>query len=244
MSRERLDPSVDFVEVEAEPKHPEQFRNERVRVYVCTIPPGECTLFHRHTMDTVYIVLSGGTLRTKNAPNRGRSPTTFPRSFPIPARARLGIQTVFGGVSTLKPPRYFITLSGRREAIHRVSASRRNAGDVRLLGIELRHGIDAGGKSLELARPFKKECVVGSFSIFRLALRPGESTGELSLSRPALFVCVAGSAEIAQTPGSIEAGDSSISKTLTPETTLWVGAAEALAITSRGDAALDLIAIG
>jgi hypothetical protein len=53
---------VHCVEVENEPTHPELFRNEWVRVYAGILAIGNCTLFHRHTRDTLYVTLRDASL--------------------------------------------------------------------------------------------------------------------------------------------------------------------------------------
>jgi len=58
--------STGYVEVTKESLHTEIYKNEQVRVYIATIPPGISTLYHRHSEDTVYIVLEGGTMSMKN----------------------------------------------------------------------------------------------------------------------------------------------------------------------------------
>jgi len=45
----------DYVEVLDEPRHRRCFENDLVRVYDVLIPPGDVSLFHRHTEDTYYI---------------------------------------------------------------------------------------------------------------------------------------------------------------------------------------------
>lgn len=55
----------DYVEVMQEPSHKEVFINDQSRIYLVDIPPGEKTLFHRHSVDTVYIVLSEGWIKLR-----------------------------------------------------------------------------------------------------------------------------------------------------------------------------------
>ncbi|KAK4533410.1 hypothetical protein CCYA_CCYA17G4292 [Cyanidiococcus yangmingshanensis] len=48
---------VHCVEVEDEPSHPELFRTPWVRVYAGILATGNCTLYHRHRRDTLYLTL-------------------------------------------------------------------------------------------------------------------------------------------------------------------------------------------
>jgi hypothetical protein len=48
------------VPVEQEPRHRIVFQNKNVRIYDALIPPGDLTLFHTHSFDTVNVVVSGG----------------------------------------------------------------------------------------------------------------------------------------------------------------------------------------
>jgi hypothetical protein len=48
------------VPVEKEPYHRIVFQNQNVRIYDILIPPGEATLFHTHSFDSVSVAVSGG----------------------------------------------------------------------------------------------------------------------------------------------------------------------------------------
>ena len=47
----------DFVEVHDEPRHRFRFTNDVAWVYDVLIPPGDITLYHRHTEDTLYVAI-------------------------------------------------------------------------------------------------------------------------------------------------------------------------------------------
>jgi hypothetical protein len=49
---------ISFVEVRDEPRHRHRFENDFVRVYDVLIPPGDTTLYHRHTEDTLYVAIA------------------------------------------------------------------------------------------------------------------------------------------------------------------------------------------
>ncbi len=53
------------VPVEQEPRHRVVFQNQTVRIYDCLIPPGDITLFHTHSFDSVTVVVSGGKARNE-----------------------------------------------------------------------------------------------------------------------------------------------------------------------------------
>ena len=56
---------IDWVEVNDEPNHVEQFRNDAVRVYEARIDPGTATLYHHHSLDTIYVIMAGGRFRSE-----------------------------------------------------------------------------------------------------------------------------------------------------------------------------------
>jgi quercetin dioxygenase-like cupin family protein len=49
------------IPVQLEPHHHPKFQNQYVRVLDVVIPPGESTYFHKHTYDSVAVVIAGGT---------------------------------------------------------------------------------------------------------------------------------------------------------------------------------------
>jgi quercetin dioxygenase-like cupin family protein len=62
------------VPVEQEPRHRVVFENKNVRIYDALIPQGDLTLFHTHSFDNVFVVVSGGK-GTNEIP--GKPPTEF-----------------------------------------------------------------------------------------------------------------------------------------------------------------------
>jgi hypothetical protein len=58
-------PQQTAVPVEQEPHHRIVFQNQNVRIYDCFIPPGDQTLFHTHSFDSITIVMVGGKVRTE-----------------------------------------------------------------------------------------------------------------------------------------------------------------------------------
>jgi quercetin dioxygenase-like cupin family protein len=55
----------DPVPVEQEPHHRVVFENQYVRVLDVVVKPGETTLFHKHSLDNVAVILAGTTLRNQ-----------------------------------------------------------------------------------------------------------------------------------------------------------------------------------
>src|SRR5512135_1949951 len=66
------------VPVEQEPRHRVVFQNQTIRIYDCLIPPGDITLFHTHSFDSVTVFVSGGKARNEfvgKPPFEGEPPT-------------------------------------------------------------------------------------------------------------------------------------------------------------------------
>ena len=53
-----MDPVEGWVEVRDEPRHRRRFEDEHIRMYDVLVAPGDTTLFHRHTEDTLYISIN------------------------------------------------------------------------------------------------------------------------------------------------------------------------------------------
>lgn len=53
----------DYVDVRDEPRHRLRFENAYARVYDVLVPPGDTTLYHRHTEDTFYVATGRAELR-------------------------------------------------------------------------------------------------------------------------------------------------------------------------------------
>ncbi len=151
-----------WVEVRDEPRHRRRFENEFVRVYDVLVPPGDVTLYHRHTEDTFYVAVNEATVAdtTWGAPE-----------------ARTG--TAPAGTLLCRPHR-------EKPLIHQVH----NVGvaEMRLIGAEIKATpavtsaapITAAGISLTLERD--------RLRAYELALAPGESTGPVALSCSTLTV--------------------------------------------------------
>lgn len=140
-----------WVEVRDEPRHRHRFEDEFVRVYDVLIPPGDITLYHRHTRDTFYVAVNEATVsdRTLGA-----------------AEARTG--TAPAGTSICRPH----ATKPLTHQVHNVGT-----GDMRLIGAEIKATppvtssapLVAAGHTLVLERD--------PLRVYELALEPGESTG-------------------------------------------------------------------
>jgi hypothetical protein len=185
-----------YVEVARDPTHPEIYKSEHVRVYIAMIPPATSTLYHRHSEDTVYIVLEGGTIRTKNFKGYKRSAIDFPRSFPFYKKIWFAIQNIFTGSVKLPQKLFFFMLNKRHDSIHKASASCRNTTDMRLMGVEIIGRNDHRRPVTLDYNLYKKEYEVDNFSVFFFKLKAGGASGIHSFTFPLFIVCVSGLAKI------------------------------------------------
>jgi len=154
--------SETWVEVRDEPRHRRRFETDLVRVYDVLIPPGDTTLYHRHTEDTFYVAVNEATVRDRTWGEDGE---------------RTG--TALAGSLLCRPHR-------TRPLIHQVS----NLGtaEMRLLGAEIKgstpvasaEALDAPHHTLMLERD--------RLRAYELALGPGESTGAVDYGFAGLTV--------------------------------------------------------
>ena len=143
----------EFVEVRDEPWHRRRFENPHVRVYDVLIPPGDTTLYHRHTEDTLYVGIAEAAVRDQMLGRDGARTGTTP-----------------AGMALWRPHR-------TRPLTHQVQ----NVGtsDMRLIGAEVRstpaqtspRALEARGHELRLENERVR--------IYDLGLAPGETTGSL-----------------------------------------------------------------
>ena len=152
----------EYVEVRDEPRHRRRFEDEHVRVYDVLIPPGDTTLYHRHTRDTMYVAVNEATVRDR----------TWGED-----EARTG--TALAGSAMCRPH-----LS--RPLIHQVH----NAGtaEMRLIGAEIKASpavtsatpLDAPGHVLSLEPD--------ALRLYELTLEAGQSTGDIEYGFSSLTV--------------------------------------------------------
>jgi len=152
----------EWVEVRDEPRHRRRFEDGLVRVYDVLIPPGDTTLYHRHTEDTFYVAVNEATVRNQ----RWQAP-----------EARPG--TVAAGVAMCLPHR-------AKPLTHQVQ----NVGDreMRLIGAEIRDS-PAVTSAEPLSAP--GHTVTGEHDrlrVYELALEPGATTGRIDYGFTSLTV--------------------------------------------------------
>ena len=156
-SRKNERTRLPIVDVADEPNHVEIFRNDRMRAYVATVEPGARTLPHRHSRDTLYVVLAGGRMTTRVLEGKSSGSYVFPRSFPAWRAAWWGMQTALTGSCGMPDGAFFLQTAEGAPISHEVSAPRRNRRAVRMLGVELirrgerRRAAAGGGRDVEYA---------------------------------------------------------------------------------------------
>jgi hypothetical protein len=185
-----------YVEVAEEPMHVEHFKNEHFRLYIATIPPGESTLYHRHSEDTLYIVLDGGLIRNEYYNDKQINRILFPKSVKLLTILYLGLQSVFARHVYFPGKLFFLMANKKRESIHRAITSIENKRNMRLMGIEIFFNpissdpINLNGKS------FKNEFMGNGYSVFTLSLKQNESSSIDQTMVICLLVCLKGKMRI------------------------------------------------
>ena len=154
-----------FVEVHDEPRHRFRYRNDFAYLYDVLIPPGDITLYHRHTEDTLYVAI--GDVHVCNQA--------------LGAEPQDG--TVAKGTTMVMPHR-------TKPLIHQVT----NQGDeaMRLIGAEVLASppvtsdtpLEASGITLEADKP--------RLRAYRVKLEPGETTGPLTCNFSGLLIVISG----------------------------------------------------
>ena len=132
-----LDEQLRFVEVEDEPLHREQCKTGGIRVYRAIIPPGEASMFHRHSKNTVYIVTQGGRIMT--IPLKGHSAgRVLPLTrLSLKRKLLLAVGKLSGKPVRLDTGFSFFMPAGGNGVVHAVRASADNQRPVEIMGVEL-----------------------------------------------------------------------------------------------------------
>ena len=97
-----------YVEVADEPNHVEQFKNQFVRVYMATIPPGAKTLMHRHVENTLYVVIEGGVNSSDEAGKQEKLVVGLPRSTPLSRKLAWATTRLLFGSMRLQRSQFFV----------------------------------------------------------------------------------------------------------------------------------------
>jgi quercetin dioxygenase-like cupin family protein len=227
---------VDFVEVNDEPHHVEQFKNEYVRVYLATIAAGTKTLFHRHVQNTLYIVLEGG-ISGSEEPGKQKQRTGFGRSVGLLRKLAWGLRRIIFG--TMYLPKSTLVMQYHRDfpLTHRVCAATANERPMKLLGIEIfRQAPHAEGLPRGIDG-FVLEYEDREATVHRIRLAAGQATGPRHIGRPSLLVIVAGQGrlqgEAASTP----------TKQLGMGAVRWFGDSETLDLKNLDNAPLEALLV-
>lgn len=158
--------SESFVEVRDEPRHRRRFENTWARVYDVLVAPGDRTLYHRHTEDTLYVSILAARVSDQIF---GAQET---RTADVPA-----------GICICRPHR-------AEPLIHRVGNA--GAGDMRMIGAEVKASpplvaekpLQAPGHELLWETPRLRS--------YRLALAAGRALPELAYGFSGLTVALTG----------------------------------------------------
>ncbi len=204
-----------YVEVTAESLHKEVYAGPYFRAYRVLLSPGQATDYHRHSEDTLYVVIKGGTMRTISFKGERRGPMVFPRSFSLYRKLWLALQNGATGSGYLPDGLSFFMPTRKYPAIHRAVASPHNRSEVYLMGIEIRCGSASRPAPAYAALPWKSEYHHASFGAFALALVPAAVDRIAMPGRHLFAVCTRGLLEIAperacqenRDPRRLSAGD-------------------------------------
>jgi nucleoside-diphosphate-sugar epimerase/quercetin dioxygenase-like cupin family protein len=181
---------VDWVEVNDEPNHVEQFRNDAVRVYEARIDPGAATLYHHHSLDTIYVIMAGGRFRSEE-PVHQKSSTKLGRSVSLPTKLAWGIRRALTGGTLQMPAGTFLMQYHRAHPlVHRVVASSQNAVPIRMLGIELH--ARSHPSLLRTGSGVRLEYADGHARTYRIRRETGEWTDILQPEHGAVLAVTAG----------------------------------------------------
>lgn len=205
---------VEYVEVNDEPHHIEQLRNAYVRVYLATIEPGTCTLYHRHRVNTLYIVTSEGS-STSEEPGNQKQHTGVGRSIPTTTKLTWWAKRKLARTFRLPTGTVLMQYHAKYPLTHRLCAASENDQPIRMLGIELLaapHG-PAGRPPALSALPV--EFHDRQATVYRIELAGGQRTDRLRPRRPGLLVLVSGTAALHLAPGAS-------SQTLIPGAVRWL----------------------
>ena len=157
-------PEERWVEVRDEPRHGQRFENEFARVYDVRIPPGDTTLYHRHTEDTFYVSI---------LPARVRNQTW--------GESEAQTNDVPAGIAVCAPHR-------DQPLTHQVSNV--GEGKMRMIGAEVRRSpvlaadqpLEAPAHGLHWERP--------RLRAYLLELEPGQGTGSVTYGFSGLSVAL------------------------------------------------------
>lgn len=195
LTKASVEPEAGFVEVLDEPHHYHRFQNDYVRVYDVRFVPGQSSLYHRHDIDTMYVTVN--------------DTRVYDRTFGTDESAAR-THDLTAGLSMCRP-------HGNDPLIHQV----RNDGDglMHMIGAEVRKLPElVSEKPLVAPHHTELENLSGAKQLrfYRIELRPGETTGEITYGFSGLTVSIS-DANIAVT----EPGGASRVLSFSPGSHVW-----------------------
>jgi hypothetical protein len=186
-----------YVEVTDEPMHKEIFRNENFRIYVALIPPGEPTLYHRHSEDTLYIVFDGGLIKNENYKGCNNYSIVFPKTFGKFKLIKMGVQKAFFGFVDFFDGSFFLMPNKTNPVIHKATASKKNLKNMQLMGIEIYQNRAVPKQTPIIAgKKARKEFETDNCSVFSLSLKYNQYYGIDKSARFCCLVCMKGTSNI------------------------------------------------
>jgi hypothetical protein len=167
-----------------EPRHVPKLVNRWVRVIDVEIPEGERTMFHAHSLDYPYLMITSVTLKNQVF---GQEPKDTPITRGLVGYYRASTQ----GTYTHR----FINLG---------------PGTFRAIGIELLRPMALGG-TVTASIPAQPgiETAIDNERVraYRIVLQPGQSVGPLAIPGPSLRIANAGGCHLGPGAGRLPRGD-------------------------------------
>ncbi len=196
-----------------EPRHVPKLVNALVRVIDVEIPEGERTLFHAHSLDYPYLMVTSVTLNNQIF---GQESKDLPITRGLVGYYRASTQ----GTYTHR----FINLG---------------PGTFRAIGIELLQPIALGGSvtgSIPAQPGLTTVLDNERVRAYRIVLAPGQSLGPIAIPGPSLRVALPAGAITDQAPGA-----AAVETTLAPARFAFSDTARVITLTNRGTEPLELV---
>jgi hypothetical protein len=194
-----------------EPRHRPKLENQHVRVLDVEIPQGDATLFHEHSLDYPYVMVTGVTLLNQ-----------LPGKEPGEVKIQRGLVGYYRASQGAYAHRF----------------TNLGPGAFRAIGIELLQPAAAGNavatplpESTGYRTVLDNERVRG----YLLKLVPGQSAGPVTLAGPGIRVVLGGGA-IAETSGS-----ATRTLELAPAQFAWRARPETLKVENTGSTTVELV---
>jgi hypothetical protein len=226
---------VEYVDVSDEPHHIEQLRNPYVRVYLATIEPGTCTLYHRHRVNTLYIVTSEGSSKSEE-PGNQKQHTGVGRSVPVATKLTWWAKRKLARTFRLPTGTVLMQYHAEFPLTHRLCAASENDQPIRMLGIELlTDPHPAPGPPPRLAA-LPVEYHDGQATVYRIELTRGHRTDRLRPRRPGLLVALSGT-------GQLQLAPATSSQTLSSGAVQWLDGEDDFQLTNPAATSLHALLI-